>query len=63
MDPPLRPPLRIEIDSSETISKKHTIPVLSSFLNEYQMREGDGAVIAQMQKLILALEEEEKERK
>jgi hypothetical protein len=63
MDPPLRPPLRIEVGLSQPVSKKYTIPVLSSFLDEYQAREGDGAVIAQMQKLIQALEEEEKARK
>lgn len=63
MDPPLQPPIRIEVSSSESASKKRVIPVLLSFLNEYQSREGDGAVVSQMQKLIEALGEEEKARK
>ncbi|KIM32305.1 hypothetical protein M408DRAFT_216541 [Serendipita vermifera MAFF 305830] len=62
MDPVLQPPLRIAVSSSESISSKNTAQVLSSFLGEYQARDGDAAVNAQMQRLIAALEEESKQK-
>jgi len=58
MDPVLQPPLRINITSSESISAKDTTHILSSFLQDYQAREGDAAVNGQLGKLLIALEEE-----
>jgi hypothetical protein len=58
MDPVLQPPLRIVITSSQHISTKDATHAFSSFLRDYQTREGDAAVNAQMGKLLMALEEE-----
>jgi hypothetical protein len=63
MDPVLQPPLRIIITSSEPISTKDTTHTLSSFIKGYQAREGDAAVNAQMGKLLMALEEENSQKK
>jgi hypothetical protein len=63
MDPPLIPPLRISIASSEQLSKKTSAQTLSVFLHEFESRNGDTAVLTQMQKLIQALEEENAEKK
>ncbi|PVF93000.1 hypothetical protein CPB86DRAFT_743351 [Serendipita vermifera] len=61
MDPPLIPPLRINIESSERLSKKTSAKVLSSFLHQFEARNSDNAVLTQMQKLIQGLEEENTE--
>ncbi|KAG9053601.1 hypothetical protein FS842_007735 [Serendipita sp. 407] len=63
MDPPLQPPLRIRIDSSRPISSKRSAHTISTFLSEYQSREGDATVVVQMQRLVKALEEEKESKK
>ncbi|CCA77553.1 hypothetical protein PIIN_11530 [Serendipita indica DSM 11827] len=63
MDPPLNPPLRIDVQSVEPASSRSVERTVDAFLSEYRARDGDAAVTAQMEKFIKALAEENRARK
>ena len=63
MDPPLNPPLRLDVQNIETVSSRKVEQSVHAFLNEYRARDGDTAVAAQMEKFVKALAEENRARK
>ena len=65
MDPPLTPPVRIQPNSSVSITAKSAQKRMESFLDDFQDRtiasqSGNTAVTVQLQKLADALKEERK---
>ena len=68
MDPPLTPPLRIQVTSTAPISTEVTGERIARFLPDFQARStsaqgGNTAVMVQLQKLMDALKEERAEKK
>jgi hypothetical protein len=66
MDPPLTPPVRIQPNSSTSITAKSAQKRFESFLEDFQARTsaasqgGNAAVTVQLQKLAVALKDERK---
>ncbi|KAM6497455.1 hypothetical protein JOM56_007928 [Amanita muscaria] len=68
MDPPLDPPVRLEVVSRTPLSTKNAIKQLDAFLDDFEARSRasqttNTAVTVQLRKLKDALKEERKEKK